>query len=103
MAFTNCRRDDLPEDMVDDNDIKPTQMKKGTKRERGSKMVVIIQHEKPKSTTQLEVEPDPTIPCMVDEIIAIPTSSTLVGTIAITPPHSIVHLQHATHRHSGGT
>lgn len=44
-----AKGNNMLEDMVDDNYIKPTPSDQGTKGKQGSKLVVITQHDKPKS------------------------------------------------------
>lgn len=79
--------------MVDDNQIKHTRVEKGTKCNKGSKMVVTTQQGKSKSPRHLEVEPNWTIMSMVEDTIATPNPRALVVAILRAPLSTNVHSQ----------
>lgn len=49
-----------------DTKLKPTPIEKGGKHKRGVKMVVITQQQKSECSSQLEMDPTPTLPPGLD-------------------------------------
>jgi hypothetical protein len=78
------------EDMVDDNYIKPTPSEQVTKRKQGSKLVVITHHDKPKSLVQVKDNLTLTIPSTLMATVAKSISSSLNVTITFSTTSSIV-------------
>ena len=85
-----AKGNNMLEDMVDDNYIKPTPSDQGTKGKQGSKLVVITQHDKPKSLVQVKDNLTLTIPSTLMATVAKSISSALNVTITFAPTSSIV-------------
>ena len=88
--------------MVDDTKLKPTPIEIGGKCKRGSKMVVITQQQKSEYSSQLEVEPTPTLPPRLDTKTRTPSPSRLEGSNARAPFGTVNHLEQDVQRGSIG-